>query len=84
MGRASEGVESLRAAAETGFPCYPLFARDSNLDPIRHEKQSDSLRKGRFAKAWLKREMRGDHSHDRIAAEHNSHARPSGEIHQRL
>jgi DNA-binding winged helix-turn-helix (wHTH) protein/Tfp pilus assembly protein PilF len=59
MGRAQEAVESLREAAETGFPCYPLFARDINLDPIRQDprfqafladmqKQSDSLRKALF------------------------------------
>jgi adenylate cyclase len=59
MGRAQEAVESLREAAETGFPCYPLFARDANLDPIRQDprfqafladmqKQSDSLRKALF------------------------------------
>ena len=61
MGRAKEAVESLREAAETGFPCYPLFARDPNLDPIRQDprfqafladmqKQSDSLRKALFDK----------------------------------
>jgi DNA-binding winged helix-turn-helix (wHTH) protein/Tfp pilus assembly protein PilF len=56
MGRAEEAVQSLREAAETGFPCYPLFAQDPNLDPVRQDarfqafladmqKQSDSLRK---------------------------------------
>jgi DNA-binding winged helix-turn-helix (wHTH) protein/Tfp pilus assembly protein PilF len=59
MGRAQEAVASLREAAETGFPCYPLFARDPNLDPIRQdprfrvfladmEKHSGSLRKALF------------------------------------
>ena len=59
MGRAGEAVQSLREAAETGFPCYPLFARDPNLDPIRQDprfqafladmrKQSDALRKALF------------------------------------
>jgi DNA-binding winged helix-turn-helix (wHTH) protein/Tfp pilus assembly protein PilF len=37
MGRAQEAVELLREAAETGFPCYPLFARDTNLDPVRQD-----------------------------------------------
>ena len=56
MGRAQEAVQWMREAAETGFPCYPLFARDPNLDPIRQDtrfqaflaemqKQSASLRK---------------------------------------
>ena len=59
MGRAKDAVASLREAAETGFPCYPLFARDPNLDRIRQDphfqafladmrKQSDSLRKTLF------------------------------------
>jgi tetratricopeptide (TPR) repeat protein len=37
MRRAEEAVEWLREAATTGFPCYTLFARDPNLDPIRRE-----------------------------------------------
>jgi hypothetical protein len=56
MRRAPEAVQWLREASETGFPCYPLFARDANLDPIRQnrgfqafleemQKQSASLRK---------------------------------------
>jgi hypothetical protein len=54
-----EAVRSLQEAAETGFPCYPLFARDPNLDRVRQDprfqafladmqKQSDSLRKALF------------------------------------
>ena len=59
MRRAEEAVRHLREAAETGFPCYPLFARDAVLDPIRQDprfkafladaqKQSESLRKALF------------------------------------
>ncbi len=59
MGRAQEAVESLREAAETGFPCYTLFARDENLDGIRRDprfqafmvemqKQHESLRRTLF------------------------------------
>jgi len=56
MKRASEAVQALREAADTGFPCYPLFASDPNLDSIRQDplfqallsdvqKRTDSLRK---------------------------------------
>ena len=59
MRRAPEAVQWLREAADTGFPCYPLFARDANLDPIRQDprfqafldemqKRSASLRKALF------------------------------------
>ncbi len=59
MGRAREAVQALREAAENGFPCYPLFASDANLDPIRQDprfqsflagmqKQSASLRNALF------------------------------------
>jgi tetratricopeptide (TPR) repeat protein len=39
MRRSDEAVRWLREAAATGFPCYPLFARDPNLDPIRGDAQ---------------------------------------------
>ena len=59
MRRAQEAVQYLREAAETGFPCYSLFAHDPNLDPIRQDprfqafladmqKRSESLRKALF------------------------------------
>jgi len=59
MRHAREAVHWLREAATTGFPCYPLFAHDANLDPIRQDpqfiafledmrKQSASLRKTLF------------------------------------
>jgi tetratricopeptide (TPR) repeat protein len=37
MRQAGEAVRWLREAAATGFPCYPLFASDPNLDPIRQD-----------------------------------------------
>lgn len=37
--RSEEAVQWLREAAETGFPCYELFARDPNLDPIRNDRR---------------------------------------------
>jgi tetratricopeptide (TPR) repeat protein len=59
MGRAEEAVGWLQEAASTGFPCYSLFERDPNLDPIRREprfqafmaemqKSSESLRRALF------------------------------------
>ena len=59
MRHAPEAVHWLREAAATGFPCYPLFAHDANLDPIRQDphfkafledmrKQSVSLRNALF------------------------------------
>jgi TolB-like protein/Tfp pilus assembly protein PilF len=59
MRRAKETVDWLRVAAETGFPCHPLFAQDANLNPIRAEpvfqefmadlkKRSASLRTSMF------------------------------------
>ena len=35
MNNADLAVKWLKEAADTGFPCYPLFERDSNLDLIR-------------------------------------------------
>jgi tetratricopeptide (TPR) repeat protein len=62
MGRAEEAVGWLEEAASTGFPCYSLFDRDPNLDPIRREprfqsfmaemqKSSASLRRALFPDA---------------------------------
>ena len=34
---ASETVQWLKEAARTSFPCYSLFARDPNLDPVRSD-----------------------------------------------
>ena len=37
MHRGHEAVHWLRAAAEDGFPCYPLLEHDSNLDHLRND-----------------------------------------------
>lgn len=39
LGEPAEAVRWLRAAAETGFPCYPWYARDPLLDPIREHPE---------------------------------------------
>jgi hypothetical protein len=36
LGDADESLMWLERAADTGFPCYPWFERDSLLDPVRH------------------------------------------------
>jgi len=36
-------VQWLRRAADDGWPCYPYFARDPNLDPIRNDPQFIAL-----------------------------------------
>jgi TolB-like protein/Tfp pilus assembly protein PilF len=35
LGNPGESLTWLERAADTGFPCYPWFARDSLLDPVR-------------------------------------------------
>jgi tetratricopeptide (TPR) repeat protein len=35
LGEPDEAVHWLEAAADDGFPCYPYFARDPNLDDLR-------------------------------------------------
>jgi serine/threonine-protein kinase len=35
-GKSEEALKWLRKTAYEGFPCYPLFARDSFFDPIRN------------------------------------------------
>jgi len=43
MHRGDEAVHWLHAAAEDGFPCYPLFEHDSNLDHLRNDARFQSL-----------------------------------------
>src|SRR5258708_33296722 len=37
MNKTEPAMKYLRMAAEDGFPCYPLFGRDSNLNNIRKD-----------------------------------------------
>jgi tetratricopeptide (TPR) repeat protein len=39
MNRPKEALRWLKAAAEDGFPCYPLYARDRNLESLRHDPE---------------------------------------------
>ncbi len=35
MKKPEAAVKWLQMASEDGFPCYPLFEKDSSLDPVR-------------------------------------------------
>jgi hypothetical protein len=37
MNKAEQAVKWLDAAAMDGFPCYPLFESDANLDNLRQD-----------------------------------------------
>ncbi len=37
MNKPEQAIKWLEAAADDGFPCYPLFERDSNLDNLRQD-----------------------------------------------
>jgi len=37
MNKSQPAIDSLQQAAENGFPCYPLFERDPNLNPLRKD-----------------------------------------------
>ena len=37
MNKPEQAIKWLEAAAEDGFPCYPLFERDTNLDNLRQD-----------------------------------------------
>jgi TolB-like protein/DNA-binding winged helix-turn-helix (wHTH) protein/tetratricopeptide (TPR) repeat protein len=37
LGKREEALQYLRIAADDGFPCYPLFEHDTNLDRLRND-----------------------------------------------
>ena len=37
MNKPEQAIHWLEAAAEDGFPCYPLFETDPNLDKLRQD-----------------------------------------------
>jgi adenylate cyclase len=39
MGKNELSLKFLKKTAEDGFPCYPLFEKDSNLNNLREDKQ---------------------------------------------
>ena len=43
MNRPEKAVRWLRSAADDGFPCYPLYKRDRNLDRVRGDPRFAAL-----------------------------------------
>lgn len=43
MRKPEQAIKWLQAAADDGFPCYPLFERDSNLDSLRQDARFTSF-----------------------------------------
>ena len=43
MKRPKDAVRWLRAAADDGFPCYPVFERDPSLDGLRADANFQQL-----------------------------------------
>lgn len=43
MNKPEQAIKWLEAAAEDGFPCYPLFAADRNLNNLRQDAQFIAL-----------------------------------------
>jgi eukaryotic-like serine/threonine-protein kinase len=43
LGQPASAVEWLRDTARQGWPCYPLFARDPHLDPLRGDPRFEAL-----------------------------------------
>ena len=37
MNKPEQAIKWLQVAADDGFPCYPLFESDTNLDKIRQD-----------------------------------------------
>jgi adenylate cyclase len=43
MNKPEQAIDFLQFAAEDGFPCYPLFAKDRNLDVLRDDARFAAL-----------------------------------------
>ncbi|MBX3280419.1 MAG: protein kinase [Acidobacteria bacterium] len=51
LNRPAEAVKWLEETADEGFPCYPLFERDANLNSLRKDERFIALM-SRFRKQW--------------------------------
>ena len=54
LGDRDRGIEYLRKAADDGFPCYPLFASDAQLDALRRDPRFIALM-AKLEKDWNER-----------------------------
>jgi hypothetical protein len=51
LNKPDEAVKWLEAAADDGFPCYPYFEKDPNLDSLRNKRKFIDLMSG-LQKQW--------------------------------
>lgn len=54
MGEKAQAVHWLQAAADDGFPCYPLFASDKQLDSLRSDKDFIAMMQ-KLRRDWVER-----------------------------
>ena len=57
LGRHDEAIRFLEDAANNGFPCYPLFARDAQLDALRTDPRFIALM-ARLERDWKERKLK--------------------------
>ena len=54
LGNRDKAIEYLRGAADDGFPCYPLFASDTQLDGLRKDPRFIALM-AKLERDWKER-----------------------------
>lgn len=68
LGQADESIAWLQRAADTGFPCYPWFERDTLLEPVRQHPS--------FVR--LLENLRGAFERQRVIAASDAQGHPRG------
>ena len=51
LNKTQQALDWLEQTADTGFPCYPLFERDPNLDSLRKDPRFSAFLE-RMKKQW--------------------------------
>ena len=70
LGEVDASMKWLNQAADTGFPCYPWYARDPLLDPLRRKPAFEELlARLRLAHQEARRRAMGDPAHRGAAQE---------------